>query len=135
MSDITSRINEVESTKRKKDTHAIFELIKENVPDEPRLWEDTWIGFGDFHYVNKTNEGDMCILGLVAAKAHVTMYFTVGGLDPYKSYLDRLGKYRRGKTCLYISNFDKVDKVVLGDLIKTYYQDVIDGKASYGGYR
>lgn len=89
------------------------------------------IGFGDYHYVNKTNEGDMPILGVVAAKAHVTVYFTVSGLDPYLHLLEQIGKFRRGKICLYISNMDKIDHDVFKTLVSSYYHDVVTKKVNY----
>ena len=131
MKDIISNLNKIESSKRRRDALDIFDIMVENIPDKPKQWERNVVGFGDYHYVNKTNEGDMPIIGLVPAKAHITLYFAVGGLDKYNEYLGRIGKYKRGKICLYISNLEKVDKVVLANLIKHYYQDVLDGKTVY----
>jgi len=124
-------IEEIESSRRKKDATVIFEVMREVIDDELVVWDDKCIGYGVYHYVNKTSEGDMPILGFVVAKAHITMYFAVGGLKHYESYLEQLGNYRRGKICLYISNMDKVNKEVLKELVKTYYQDVQSKKVVY----
>jgi hypothetical protein len=128
---IIDKLNEIESKRRRDDALAIFEITKRLLPDEPKLWDDKAVGFGDYHYVNKTNEGDMPILGFVPAKAHITMYFTVGGLDPYKHLLEKIGPYKRGKICLYVTNLNKMNLDVFEELIKTYYQDVLDGNAIY----
>lgn len=131
MNELQKYYDSIPFEKRKNDLIRLVQLINDNVPDSPRVWDGKSIGFGDYHYVNKTNEGDMSILGLVAAKAHVTLYFTVGGLDPYKDYLERIGKYKRGKICLYISNINNIDTDVFEELVKKYYQDVLDGTAIY----
>ncbi len=131
MDPIANKLNQIDHERRRRDAFDLLELIDKNVPDPPVLWEDKSVGFGDYHYVNKTSEGDMPILAFVPAKAHITVYFTVGGLDPYVDLLDRIGKYKRGKICLYISNLDKVNIDVLEELIQTYYQDVLEGKAIY----
>ena len=131
MGKIDEFLNKIEHTRRRKDAIALFDIMKQAIPDSPRLWEDKAVGFGDYHYVNKTNEGDMPIIAFVIAKAHITIYFAVSGLDKYKDYLEKIGKYRRGKICLYISNLDKVNKEVLEELIHVYYQDVLDGRTTY----
>ncbi len=131
MKDIKEVLENIEHPRRKNDAIDLFEIMKNNIPKEPKLWERDAIGFGDYHYVNKTNEGDMPILSFVIAKDHLTMYFAVGGLAPYKEYLDKIGPYKRGKICLYVSNLSKLDKDILASLIKVYYQDVLDGKAVY----
>lgn len=131
MKDIISKLNEIEWTKRRRDALELLDIMNEAIEETPKLWDDKAVGYGDYHYVNKTNEGDMPIIGFVPAKAHMTIYFAVAGLDPYKDYLDKLGKYKRGKICLYLSNLDKVNKEVLKELISVYYQDVLDKTVTY----
>lgn len=102
--------------------------MRKELQIEPKLWDNKMVGFGDYHYVNKTNEGDMPITGFVVAKAHITLYFTVQGLDPYNDLLLNLGKYRRGKVCLYISNMNSIDEDALTILIHQYYADIESSK-------
>lgn len=125
---VIDRLMKVEHKRRREDAILIVDTIKQVTGVEPRLWDDDFPGFGDYHYINKTNEGDMPILSLAIAKAHVTVYFTVLGLDPYKGYLDKLGQHRRGKICLYISNMDKIDLDVFKDLVKVSYADSLENK-------
>ena len=129
--DVETILNNIPHPKRQKDASWIVTIIAETLKVAPLVWDKKVIGFGDYHYVNNTNEGDMPILGVVAAKAHVTVYFTVSGLDPYVHLLDRIGQYRRGKICLYISNMEKIDLDVFNTLITSYYQDVVTGKIRY----
>jgi hypothetical protein len=116
-------LNDIEHERRRKDAILIVDIIREVIHVEPKLWDDNYPGFGNYHYINKTNEGDMPILSLAVAKAHITIYFAVRGLDPYKSYLSELGQHRRGKICLYISNMDKINLDVFKQLIKESYDD------------
>ncbi len=128
MSDYNKKIdilNKVEHKRRRNDAILLVDIIREVTKVEPKLWDDGFPGFGDYHYVNKTNEGDMPILSLAVAKAHITLYFAVNGLDPYKTYLEKLGQHRRGKVCLYISNMDKIDLEVFKELVKVFYRDAL----------
>lgn len=128
---IKTKLGKLENKRRREDSLKILEIMRDVINEEVKLWEDHYIGFGDYRYINKTNQGDMPKLAFVTAKAHITIYFAVGGLDPYKEYLDRIGKYRRGKICLYISNMDKIDVDVFRELIRSYWDDVESGKAIY----
>lgn len=128
---IINILNEVEHKTRRNDAIQIVDIIRSVTKVEPRLWNDNNPGFGDYHYVNKTNEGDMPILSLAVAKAHVTIYFAVNGLDPYQSYLSKLGQYRRGKICLYISNMKKINVEVFRELVDVFYKDALAKKTNH----
>lgn len=127
---IIDKLEAIEHKRRRQDAILILNTIKEVIQVEPKLWDDGFPGFGDYHYVNKTNEGDMPILSFVAAKGHITLYFAVSGLSDYQSYLDKLGQHRRGKVCLYISNMDKIDMDVFKALVKVSYADSLETKAN-----
>ncbi|MCH4887878.1 DUF1801 domain-containing protein [Acidaminobacter sp. JC074] len=121
----TEWIERIPNERRKENAYRIFNIMKDEIDTPPKVWEDKSIGFGDFHYINKTNEGDMPIIAFVAAKAHITIYFAVQGLDPYTDLLDKIGSYRRGKICLYISNMDKINEDVFRKLIHLYFKEAM----------
>lgn len=121
-------LEEIKHERWRKDAIKIVDIIREVTKVEPDLWDDNYPGFGTYHYINKTNEGDMPILSIAVAKAHITVYFAVMGLDPYSPYLSVLGQYRRGKICLYISNMEKINLEVFKELIKTAYADSMKRK-------
>lgn len=122
----------IEQKRRREDALRILTTVMDVVSDPPYVYDDKSVGFGNYHYINKTNEGDMCILGITPAKAHITIYFAVQGLDPYKDLLDKLGHYKRGKICLYLSNFDKVNLDIFNELVKNYYADALERKKELG---
>ena len=46
------------------------------------------------------------------------------GFKPYKSLMAKLGKYRTGKSCLYINKIENVDKTVLRKLVDKSVRDM-----------
>jgi hypothetical protein len=42
----------------------------------------------------------------------------MSGFDEYDNLMSRLGKYKTGKSCLYIKKIDDVDQDVLQELVK-----------------
>jgi hypothetical protein len=41
----------------------------------------------------------------------------MSGFDEYDQLMSRLGKYKTGKSCLYITKIDDVDQEVLKELV------------------
>lgn len=84
---------------------------------EPRLWGSSIVGFGDYHYKYESGrEGDWFVTGFSPRKQNLTLYI-MAGFDNYDQLLSRLGKYKTGKSCLYINKLDDVDLDVLKELV------------------
>lgn len=58
--------------------------------------------------------------GFSPRKQNLTIYIMLG-FDEYDDLLQRLGKYRTGKSCLYINKLADVDISVLRQIIKKSY--------------
>ena len=97
---------------------------------EPRMWGPSIIGYGRYHYKNETGrEGEFMMTGFSPRKANLVMYIMPGYTD-HSAILGRIGKYKTGKSCLYINKLADVDLDVLNELIaagfgemKTKYPD------------
>jgi hypothetical protein len=93
-------------------------MMKKASKEEPKMWGPSIIGFGSYHYkYDSGHEGDTCKLGFSPRKDKFSLYLSPGLLQEC-SLLDKLGKYKAGKGCLYIKKLTEVDESVLKDLIK-----------------
>ena len=82
------------------------------------MWGPSIIGFGSYHYLYESGrEGDWFLTGFSPRKQNLTIYI-MAGFDRYDELLAKIGKYKPGKSCLYIKRLDDIDKNVLGDLIR-----------------
>lgn len=109
---------------RKKDILKLIELGNKVTQKEPQLW-GTIIGFGNLHYKYQTGvEGDMPLLGLANRKQAITLYISYT-LEKYPQLKD-LGKYKVGKSCLYIKKLSDVNLDVLESLIKDAMKDTLN---------
>ena len=70
---------------------------------------------GDYRY-DSGREGDWFLAGFSPRKDSLTLYL-VPGLHAHASRLQSLGKYKTGKSCLYIKRLSDVDQAVLKLLI------------------
>jgi len=85
--------------------------------EKPKMWGESIIGFGVFHYKNKTGRGmDWFITGFSPRKQIISLYI-MPGLGHFKALLEKLGRYKTGVSCLYIKQLDDVNVEVLKELI------------------
>ncbi len=103
------------------DCLGVLELMK-NITGEPAvMWGKAIVGFGSFHYRGKTSEGDWFPVGFSPRKQNLVLYLHCI-LEEQTSLLEKLGKHKIGKSCLYLKRLDDVHIPTLKKLIKKAYK-------------
>ena len=88
------------------------------------MWGPSIIGYGRYHYRYKSGrEGDFLATGFSPRKANLSIYIMPGYQD-YSEILNRLGKHKLGKSCLYVNKLADIDLEVLAELIRAGLQDL-----------
>lgn len=123
-------INSIENLHHKKDSLALLELMG-NVTDKPaKMWGKNIIGFGKYHYrYDSGREGDWFMCGFSPRVQNMTIYI-MKGFGQYDTFLQKLGKYKTGKSCLYINKLDDIDMEVLEALVRQSVKDIQAGAIS-----
>ena len=107
----------VADPQRRAECLALLELMREATGLEPRLWGGSMVGFGSYHYKYPSgHEGDTFVVGYAPRKKELTLYF-MGGLEPQRESLAKLGKHKTGKGCLYLRRLADVDLDVLHEMV------------------
>jgi len=126
---VAAFLNSVEDETKRKDAKHLLKLFKEVTHVKPKMWGPSIIGFGSYHYkYDSGREGDMPKVGFSPRKNALTCYI-MAGFPRFKELMDKLGKYKTGKSCLYIKKLEDVDEDVLKELIKdcwTYMSNKYD---------
>jgi Domain of unknown function (DU1801) len=116
--DVQAFLNSVENEQKRRDCFEILELMQQVTGAEPKMWGDSIIGFGSYHYKYKSGrEGDWFLTGFSPRKQNLTLYI-MAGFDQYDKLLSKLGKHSTGKSCLYIKKLEDLDTDVLKELVK-----------------
>ena len=103
---------------RRADARAVMKLMQAATGEKPAMWGPSIIGFGTYHYKYKSGrEGDMPIACFSPRKSELVLYGMMG-FDGANSLLEKLGKYKTGKGCLYIKRLSDVDLKLLDKMIQ-----------------
>ncbi len=111
-------LSQIADDKRREDSMTVLTLMKQVTKEEPRMWGNSIVGFGLYHYRYASGrEGNWFLTGFSPRKQNLTLYI-MAGFDHYANLLKRLGKFKTGKSCLYINRIDDINVSVLRELIK-----------------
>tara|TARA_B100002049_G_scaffold73515_1_gene54048 strand:+ start:91 stop:513 length:423 start_codon:yes stop_codon:yes gene_type:complete len=103
------------------DCLSVLGLMK-NITGEPAvMWGKAIVGFGSFHYRGKTSEGDWFPVGFSPRKQNLVLYLHCI-LEEQAALLEKLGKHKIGKSCLYLKKLDDIHIPTLKKLIKKAYK-------------
>ena len=110
-------LNGVADAKRRHDSLKILELMQEVTGAEPRMWGGNLVGFGSYHYKYASGrEGEWMLTAFSPRKQNLTLYI-MPGFARYPELMSRLGKYKTGRSCLYINKLGDIDLATLRELI------------------
>ena len=116
--DVEQFLNAIADERKRQDSFAILELMKQATGLEPRMWGSSIVGFGSYHYkYDSGREGDTIIAGFSPRKQNLTIY-NMGSFQDDDELLKNLGKHTTGKGCLYIKRLDDIDLPTLKRLIE-----------------
>jgi len=111
-------LNGVTDPQKKADSFAILDLMAEITGQPPRMWGDSLVGFGKYQYKYASgHQGEWFLTGFSPRKQNLTLYI-MSGFDEYDGLMAKLGKYKTGKSCLYIKKLEDVNQGVLRELIE-----------------
>lgn len=114
----------VEHPTRRADAGVVLDMMTRITGWEPRMWGPSIIGFGSYRYQTANGKWhDFMRIGFSPRKANLVVYVLPGYSD-FGPILDRIGKYKKGKSCLYINKLADVDLGVLEELIQAGLDDM-----------
>ncbi|MEP6844683.1 MAG: DUF1801 domain-containing protein [Panacibacter sp.] len=123
-------ITTVEDEAQRKDSFRIVEIMKEQTGFEPKMWGPAIVGFGSYHYKYESGrEGDAPLAGFSPRKNVITLYLALGP-ERREKLLEKFGKHKTGKGCIYFKKIEDIDIGVLKEMIKVSMQHM---KSRYPG--
>ena len=126
---VSAFLNALENETRRRDAKTVLAMLKRVTGLKPRMWGGSIVGFGKYAYrTDAGREGEWAMIGFSPRKANLVVYI-MQGLAAYESILERLGPYKTGKSCLYLTSLERIDTAVLEELAAASFTDMT---AKYG---
>ncbi|MEM9500397.1 MAG: DUF1801 domain-containing protein [Pseudomonadota bacterium] len=116
-------IAKVEPEAKRADAEVLDALFRKVTGEEPKMWGPSIIGYGDYRTTYASGRDVHWMrAGFSPRKAKHSLYMMGGYCDDIAAKsrdeaLARLGKYKTGKSCLYINKLTDVDLDVLEEMI------------------
>lgn len=113
----------VEPEAKREDAKVIDALFRRVTGEEPRMWGGSIIGYGEYRTTYESGRDVHWMrAGFSSRKAKHSLYMMGGYCDDIaakarEEALTRLGKYKTGKSCLYVNKLADIDLEVLEEMI------------------
>lgn len=115
---VTSFLNAIDDKVKRADCKAIAKMMRDATGKRARMWGKTIVGYDKYDYVYASGRsGTFMITGFSPRVQNISIYI-MPGFGKFDALMKKLGKYKTGKSCLYIKKLDDVDQKVLSRLIK-----------------
>ena len=114
---ITDFINSIPDETKKKDCFAIIELMKKQTGFDAKMWGPSIVGFGSYHYKYESGrEGDAPLVAFSPRKSEISLYLS-SSFENRAELLQKFGKHKSAKACIYIKKLEDIDTQVLEKMI------------------
>ena len=114
---VTEFIKSIDDKQMRADVRKVAAMMRRATGKRARMWGTSMVGYGTYHYRYASGrEGDYMITGFSPRKQALTVYI-MPGFSSFSKLMAKLGKYKTGKSCLYIKRLADVDETLLERLI------------------
>lgn len=107
----------IENEAKREDARRLVEIFESRTGFDAYMWGTSIIGFGSYHYKYASgHEGDAPRAGFSPRKDTHVLY-----LSDYKgreAHLEKLGKHKLSKACIYIKKLHVIDVTTLENMIE-----------------
>lgn len=117
-------ISKIDNKAKQRESQDLIKLITAVTGNEPKIWgnekvPDFLIGFGKYTYNRKGSKENFewFNVGFAPRKSKLTIYLSFD-INQERILLDKLGKCKWGKGCLYINKIEDLNLDILEELIK-----------------
>ncbi len=111
-------LNSIEDETKRKDSFELIKMMKNITLMEPKMWGNAIVGFGSYNYKYESGtSGKSLRIGFSPRKDSLALY--IGAMaEANQDIIQDLGKFKNGKSCLYIKKLIDIDSSILKILIK-----------------
>ncbi len=111
-------LDAIADPQRREDCRRVRTLMEAATGAPAVMWGAAIVGFGRYRYRYASgHEGEWPVTGFSPRKNDLTLYI-MPGFEQQPALMAGLGKFKTGKSCLYLKRLDDVDPVALERLVR-----------------
>lgn len=111
-------IESIENEQQRQETKELIRIFREATGFDAKMWGESIIGFGSYHYKYLSgHEGDSALASFAPRKGKFSLYLWLNE-ERKAVLLNELGKYTKGKGCVYIKRLSDIHIDALTRLIE-----------------
>ena len=116
--DVEAFLSGIADAARQADCRELAAMMQQVAGEAPVMWGASMVGFGRYRYQYESGRsGEWFLLGFSPRKTDLTLYL-MSGFDDQSDLMANLGKYKIGKSCLYIKTLADIDPLALKTLLE-----------------
>lgn len=117
-------INQITDETKRKDAVLLVDIFQNQTNIEPKMWGPSIIGFGSYHYKYASgNEGDAPLIAFSPRATAISLYLHLPS-EQKEDLIQKLGKTKSGKGCIYVKKLSDINLKVLNELIAVSLQSI-----------
>lgn len=108
----------IDDPEQRRDCRRIAAMMRRATGKRATMWGDSIVGYGSYHYTYASGrEGDWMLTGYSPRRQNISVYI-MSGFDAHAALMKKLGRYKTGRSCLYIKRLADIDEAILEALIQ-----------------
>lgn len=119
---VSDFLKTVEDESKRNDSLELVKIMEEITQSPAKMWGPAIIGFGRYHYKYESGrEADMLRVGFSPRKDALALYIGANSQENL-DIISNLGKYKTGKSCLYVKKLTDINLDVLNVITKRGFE-------------
>ena len=115
---VSDFINQITDEVKRNDAFQLVDIFKNQTGFEAVLWGPSIIGFGSYHYKYASgHEGDAPLAAFSPRATAISLYLHLPA-EQREDLLQKLGKTKSGKGCIYVKKLADINLDVLNVMIE-----------------
>ncbi len=112
-------LNAVADEQKRNDSFTLLEIMKKATGEEPKLWSNSVVGFGNKRYKSPSTgrEVDWFLIGFAPRKANLALYLMINHSE-HTEAINSLGKHKTDGGCIYVKKLEDIDLKILKGMIE-----------------
>lgn len=112
----------IEPEQKRLDCFEILKMMRQITGEKPVMWGTSIVGFGNYYIKSKGNSRvDVWPLAAFSPRKQYITIYAMEGNENNQDLLNKLGKHKTSKACIYINKLSDVDITILKKLIQESY--------------